>query len=158
MKMEDGVNQVTHCRKGNTRQVHSPQTKDRRPNDRHDPMHPRIRAKPEHEQTTRNERGAHNDGRQLVLGLALHDARLLESLLGQAISNARPDGSDEAGQDHGHAEAHEGESDLPEIEAIVGAENEGKCAKEEIQNAQEYRRVDVQDETHGLKQEKLKRS
>lgn len=97
-------------------------------------MYPRIRAKAEHEQTACDERGAHNDGRQLVLGLALHDARLLEPLLGQTISDARPEGSDEAGQDHGHTEAHEGESDLPEIEAVVGAEDEGKCAEEEVKD------------------------
>lgn len=133
--------------------MYLPQTKDRRPNDRHDPMHPRIRAKPEHEQTARDERGTNNHGRQLVLRLALHDPSLLESLLGQAISNARPDGSDEGGQDHGHAEAYEGESDLPEIEAVVGAEDEGECAEEKIQNAQENRGVEIQHENHGLKHE-----
>lgn len=121
-------------------------------------MHPRIRTKPEHKQTARDERGTHNHGRQLVLRLALHDSRLLESLLGQAIFHARPDGSDAAGQDHGHAEAHEGKSDLPEIEAVVGAEDEGEGTEEEIQNAQENRGVDIQDETHGFKQEQLKRS
>lgn len=55
------------------------------------------------------------------------------------------------------ADPQERQPYLPEVEAMVRAEDEGKGPKEEIKDAEKDSRVDAQAQAHGLEDEQLER-
>ncbi len=56
---------------------------------------------------------------------------------------------------HRHKQAHERQTNLPEVEAVVGAEDERERAEEEVQQAEQDGGVNVEDDGHGLEDEDL---
>ena len=134
---------------------HSPKSEHARPDDRDNPVHRRVRREPKPKQADGDQRRARNDGRQLVLGLVPGLARRLLAARGQPLPRLVPYRRRGAASGHGDEEAHEGQADLPQVEAVVPAEDEGESAEEEVQDAEEDGRVDVEDEAHGLVDEQL---
>jgi hypothetical protein len=116
-------------------------------------MYVGIRREPEPEQPPCDERRAEHDHRQLVLGLLAAAAAL-----GEPPAQPVPEGRRHCRQRHGHEDTQEGQPDLPEVEAVVGREDEWKGAEEEVQQPEEHGRVQVEDQAHGLVVEHLQRT
>lgn len=114
--------------------------------------------KPKPKQPPRNERRAHNNLRQLILGLILQHPRPPPPPLLQRIPKVVPQRRDAAGNNHGHQQPRKRQPNLPQVEVMIRRKDQWKRSKEEIQQAQEHGSVNIQDQSHGLKHQDLERS
>ena len=119
-------------------------------------MHPRIGGPAKHEEAGGGQQGAQDGGREAKLWLAgAADSGLALVLANEAGADAVPQGIGRDAQQHGDHDAKKGQARLPDVEAVVVAEDEGKGAEEEIENAEQDCREEAEVETHGLEEEEL---
>lgn len=162
-KKEGGIKETriplfaTLRHRGSKMQIDSPQSKDGRSNDGHDPGHRRVRRPPKHEDANGHQDGPHDGRRQPKLGLAApRDASLLLQLGHEPGADAEPHRVRQHAEHHAHADAHESQANLPQVEAVVRREDERERAEEEVEDAQQNGGEDAQAEAHGLEDEQLK--
>lgn len=132
-------------RKGQERTLHSPKTENGRPNDRQDPMHPRIRREPKPEQPNGDQRRTHDERRQLILGLPFGSSCLLLPLLHGLLLHPGPDWRGRSCQHDGNKQTQKAQTDLPEVESVIVTKHQRESAEEEVKNTEEDGRINVED-------------
>jgi len=136
--------------------LHLPCAEHGRSDNGSDPVNVGVRRPAEDEEADGDEEGTADGGRQAELGLAAADgARVALEAGDEAVANVVPEGVGGRGEEHADEDAHEGEADLPEIEAVDVAEDEGEGAEEEIEDAEEDGGEEAEVEDHGLEDEEL---
>ena len=117
-------------------------------------MHTRIGCPPKHEDAYGHQDASHDGGRQAKLGLAGSlDTRFLLKLVCKVVSYAVPPWIGGQAGEEAHKDAQKRQPNLPQVEAMIGGEDEGERPKEEIQDPQQQGREDAEIKTHGLKDE-----
>lgn len=127
--------------------------KDGRANDGRDPVDMRIRGPGKDEDTNGGKDGTADSRRQSKLWLAVStNAGFLFELRGEVLANAVPDRVGGNAEEHANADTDKGQANLPQVPAVVGAKDQGKSAKEEVENAEEDGGLDAQTGAHWFPQ------
>jgi len=134
-------------------------TDDGRENDRRNPRYERVRREAKCKQPDPAQLNSDNGWRKAIFWFRnARNTCCLFSILDKTPVVRTPNWIGEDSSEHTDEEANKAEADFREGEAVVVLEDDGKGAKEEVEDAEEDCTEETEQQDHGLEEEELKRS